>query len=142
MTTTPITAVTSNTNYAAQGTKGANQATYENEDFMTLLLAQLKNQDPMKPMDSESMMGQLAQLNSLNALQTIQKSLETMNKSYTMTYAASLIGKTITSIPDKNDPTRVIQGVVRSMTTLDGVTTVQVEDEEINLDSIVEVTGG
>lgn len=141
MTTTPITAVTNNS-YSVQGAKAANQATYDNEDFMTLLLAQLKNQDPMKPMDSESMMGQIAQLNSLNALQTIQKSLETMNKSYTMTYAASLIGKTITAIPDKNDPSRIIQGVVRSMTNLDGVTTVQVGDEDVNLDTIVEVSRG
>ena len=142
MATSPISSITTNTTSAVSATTAKDQAAIDNDDFMTLLLAQLKNQDPMKPMDSSEMMGQIAQLNSLNALISIKDSLDAMTKSQNMSYAASLIGKTITAIPDKNDPSNVIQGVVTSMTNFQGQTLVQVDGKDVEISTIVEVTGG
>jgi flagellar basal-body rod modification protein FlgD len=62
---------------------------------MTLLIAQLKNQNPMDPMDDKDLMGQVAQLNSLNELQNISAAMETVSKNSQASYAASLIGKPI-----------------------------------------------
>jgi len=142
MATSPISSITTNTTPTVSATTAKDQAAIDNDDFMTLLLAQLKNQDPMKPMDSSEMMGQIAQLNSLNALISIKDSLDAMTKSQNMSYAASLIGKTITAIPDKNDPSNVIQGVVTSMTNFEGTTLVQVDGQDVEISTIVEVTGG
>lgn len=142
MATSPISSITTNTTSAVSATTAKDQAAIDNDDFMTLLLAQLKNQDPMKPMDSSEMMGQIAQLNSLNALISIKDSLDAMTKSQNMSYAASLIGKTITAIPDKNDPSNVVQGVVTSMTNFEGTTLVQVDGQDVEISTIVEVTGG
>ena len=114
----------------------------DNDDFMTLLLAQLKNQDPLNPMDSSQMMGQIAQLNSLNALLAMQKSIDSMNQTQTNVYASNLIGKTITAIPDKSDPTNVIFGMVTSMTIDDGQTLLQVGNQDVEISSIVEVMEG
>ncbi|MDD5369946.1 MAG: flagellar hook capping FlgD N-terminal domain-containing protein [Anaerolineaceae bacterium] len=65
-----------------------------NSDFMLMLMAQLRNQNPLDPMQDKDMMGQVAQLNSLQSLQGIQSRMDEMAKSNQFSYAASLIGKT------------------------------------------------
>ena len=44
--------------------------------FMTLLVAQLKSQDPTSPMDPTAFVGQLVQFNSLNELIKIREVLQ------------------------------------------------------------------
>lgn len=46
------------------------------DDFMKLLMTQLQNQDPLKPMDHHEFASQLAQFGSLEQLQNIQKGIE------------------------------------------------------------------
>lgn len=48
----------------------------ERDMFMTLLVAQLKNQDPLAPQDGAQFVAQLAQFNSLDQLVGIRQSLE------------------------------------------------------------------
>jgi len=44
--------------------------------FMTLLVAQLKNQDPLAPQDGTEFVAQLAQFNSLDQLIGIRQSID------------------------------------------------------------------
>ncbi|MEP6901841.1 MAG: flagellar hook capping FlgD N-terminal domain-containing protein [Actinomycetota bacterium] len=44
--------------------------------FMTLLVAQLKNQDPLQPQDGAAFVAQLAQFNSLDNLIGIRQAME------------------------------------------------------------------
>ena len=44
--------------------------------FMTLLVTQLKNQDPLQPQDGAAFVAQLAQFNSLDQLVGIRQSIE------------------------------------------------------------------
>ena len=46
--------------------------------FMTLLVAQLKNQDPLAPQDGTAFVAQLAQFNSLDQLIGIRQAMEQM----------------------------------------------------------------
>ena len=39
------------------------------EDFMALMVAQLENQDPSKPMDNFEFLGQIAQFGMVNGIQ-------------------------------------------------------------------------
>jgi flagellar basal-body rod modification protein FlgD len=48
----------------------------ERDVFMTLLVAQLKNQDPLAPQDGAQFVAQLAQFNSLDQLVGIRQSIE------------------------------------------------------------------
>lgn len=48
----------------------------EKDLFMTLLVAQLKNQDPLSPQDGTEFVAQLAQFNSLDQLIGIRDSIE------------------------------------------------------------------
>lgn len=45
------------------------------DDFMKMLVAQLKNQDPLNPMDGKDMAAQLAQFSSVEQLMTLNKSI-------------------------------------------------------------------
>src|SRR5262249_50657369 len=49
--------------------------------FMKLLIAQMKNQDPMNPMQGDQMAAQLAQFSSLEQLQQINATLSTQQSS-------------------------------------------------------------
>jgi flagellar basal-body rod modification protein FlgD len=46
--------------------------------FMQLMIAQLRNQDPTKPMDPAAFLGQLAQFGTVSGIQDMQKSLTTL----------------------------------------------------------------
>ena len=48
----------------------------ERNMFLTLLVAQLKNQDPLAPQDGAQFVAQLAQFNSLDQLIGIRNSIE------------------------------------------------------------------
>ena len=140
MASSTISSVLSSMNTINTTTK--DQTTIDNDDFMTLLFAQLKNQDPMKPMDSSEMMSQIATLNSLNALMSIKESINSLNDSQTLSYATSLIGKTINAVPDASDTSQIVTGVVTSMTTYNGETLVQIGNTDVKLSTIVSVSNG
>jgi flagellar basal-body rod modification protein FlgD len=49
--------------------------------FMQLMIAQLRNQDPTKPMDPSEFLGQLAQFGTVSGIQNMQSSLSTLSDS-------------------------------------------------------------
>lgn len=64
--------------------------------FLTLLTAQLKNQDPTAPMDSAQMTSQLAQISTVDGIERLNKTLETLlsdSQSAQSLQAASLVGR-------------------------------------------------
>lgn len=82
------------------------------DDFMKLLIAQLQNQDPMKPMDDKEFITQLAQFSSLEAMDKMTKSMEEMAGSQLLAQAATLIGKQITAkLPDGSTVTGTVTQV-------------------------------
>ena len=53
---------------------GSSSADLQNQ-FMTLLIAQLKNQDPTNPMDNSQLTSQLAQINTLSGIEQLNGTL-------------------------------------------------------------------
>lgn len=56
--------------------KPTNKTQADSSTFMTLLVAQLKNQDPLQPQDGAAFVAQLAQFNSLEQLTGIRQSID------------------------------------------------------------------
>jgi flagellar basal-body rod modification protein FlgD len=63
--------------------------------FMTLLVTQLKNQDPMNPLDNAQLTSQLAQLSTVTGVNKLNTTLESLKSSYQSSealQAANMIG--------------------------------------------------
>jgi flagellar basal-body rod modification protein FlgD len=63
--------------------------------FLTMLTAQLKNQDPTAPMDSAEMTSQLAQISTVDGIERLNKTLQTLvndSQSAQGLQAAALVG--------------------------------------------------
>jgi flagellar basal-body rod modification protein FlgD len=68
------------------GAKAASdQVTDATDKFMTLLVTQLKNQDPLNPMDNAQLTSQLAQLSTVTGVNKLNDTLESMKSSYQST---------------------------------------------------------
>ncbi len=91
---------TSSINSAAANNVAVNQPNDElsQSDFVELLVAQVKNQDPTKPMDPSQFMNQLTQSSMVNGINDLQKSfdsLATKLSSDQSLQAAGLVGKSV-----------------------------------------------
>ena len=60
-------------------TKKTSTTADQKDMFMTLLVAQLKNQDPLSPQDGTEFVAQLTQMNSLDQLVSIRESIDKLN---------------------------------------------------------------
>jgi flagellar basal-body rod modification protein FlgD len=116
-----VTAISgSGTSDAAQGITINNATSSEmdglgQEAFLTLLLAQLENQDPLKPMADTEFIAQLAQFNSLSELTKINESLQQLMSSQKLVEGSALIGKVVTGLSSSGEQmTGVVQGVYLS----------------------------
>ncbi|WP_172252819.1 flagellar hook capping FlgD N-terminal domain-containing protein [Saccharibacillus deserti] len=109
-------------NYSAQNVQKASaastkdSATMGKEQFLTILIAQLKNQDPLAPMDNSQFTAQMAQFSSLEQLMNMSTQLTQMNSS--MGSASQLIGQKITWYDEESK--NYLTGDVASVLQKDG----------------------
>ena len=87
---------TSSTSATTSTTPNATQAAKEAADrFLTLLVAQLQNQDPLNPMDNAQVTTQLAQISTVSGINQLNDSVAALGASMAVTQAlqaASLVG--------------------------------------------------
>lgn len=82
------------TGSATSKTSSSSGSSFGDTDaFMGLLLAQMRNQSPLSPMDDNEMISQMAQLNSLQELQSISAAIKELVQSNKFLSTAGLIGK-------------------------------------------------
>ncbi len=82
-----------------------NQKTSENrgilgkDDFLKILIAQLRNQDPLNPMEDREFVAQMAQFSALEQMMNMNKSIQTLAQaqlSASLVQHSELIGKKVT----------------------------------------------
>ncbi|NTV86231.1 MAG: flagellar hook assembly protein FlgD [Burkholderiaceae bacterium] len=83
--------------FGATATATAKTSTEETQNrFLALLVAQMKNQDPLNPLDNAQVTSQMAQLSTVQGIENMNASLEAMAASLganQMAQAANLIGR-------------------------------------------------
>jgi len=87
---------------------GANQASQQTsktavdyQSFLKLLIAEMKNQDPTKPMDSTQYVAQLATFSQVEQSVQTNTKLDQIMQSSALSQADALIGRSITSADGK-----------------------------------------
>jgi len=79
------------------GTRASQNATQASQDrFLTLLVTQLKNQDPLNPMDNSQVTSQMAQLSTVSGIEKLNSTVNTLSQSFKSgqnLQAANMIGR-------------------------------------------------
>ncbi|NLI92202.1 MAG: flagellar biosynthesis protein FlgD [Peptococcaceae bacterium] len=142
---TTVNGTSSTTNAASNTNTTANAISNElgKDDFLKLLVAQLKNQDPMSPMDNSQFVAQLAQFSSLEQMNNMVKAVDELKTSMTalygqslLTQGAAMIGKEAVGI---NSGGEEVSGRINSVKMVDNVLKVMVGDTLLDMDDISEI---
>lgn len=105
-------------------------------DFMRLLTAQLRNQDPLEPMDNYQMANQLTLFSQLQQLESVNSSFTKMLQAAQQSYANSLLGKEVT-FAGSSDTSQLRYGIVRQIQIgNDGQPLLVVGNDLISLDAV------
>lgn len=75
------------------------------DSFLNLLTTQLKNQNPLEPMDNTKFISQMAQFSSLEQMNNMNSSLSQFIKSQSVSQGASLIGKKVETVNEETGKT-------------------------------------
>jgi flagellar basal-body rod modification protein FlgD len=110
-------------------------------DYIKLLVEQLKNQNPMDPLDNNQMASQLAQFSQLQQLETMNSSFAGVLKTNELMYASSLIGKNVSyQYQTEDGNTQISTGIVQqTYKDNDGNIILSIDGYAVGLDDVVSV---
>jgi flagellar basal-body rod modification protein FlgD len=96
----------------------SNTETSTSDRFLTLLVAQMENQDPLNPMDNAQVTSQMAQISTVSGIEKLNTTMEGLNTQYLQSQrvqGASLVGHDVMvagnrlSIADDGHPQGVFE---------------------------------
>ncbi len=112
-------------------------ASLNQDQFMQLLLTQLRNQDPIDPVSSSDMLGQMTQLSTLQSLQQLNAGFGDLLQMQQLTNGSSLLGRSVQfTDPSTSTPAA---GVVSAVNVKDGAVVLQVGGQSVPLSQVTSV---
>ena len=93
-----VSAPQNSTSAAANLLTGGGSAQSLQNQFLTLLVTQMQNQDPMNPMDNSQVTSQMAQLSTVTGIDNLNTSMNSLSSTFLSTQmlqSAGLIGKNV-----------------------------------------------
>ena len=111
------------------------------DDFLNLLMTQLKNQDPSSPMDNTQFISQMATFSSLEQMVNIGKQLDKIienNNKNSLVSGSELIGKQVTW---KDEDDKEVSATVKSVLMSNGQIQFEVSDgTKLTSDQLIGIT--
>ncbi len=134
-----ITTVNGVTSYQTGDTKSAGSQGLGQDAFMKILIAQLRNQNPLEPMKDAEFIAQMAQFTSLEQLTSLNRTMTAYTEAMggkSMADFAEMIGKEISWKNEDTDATE--SGIVQSIIHEDGKFYAQLagSDQRIDLSTV------
>ncbi len=120
------------TNVGSNGTVNQNTGSIDKTQFLSLLITELKNQDPTAPTDQKETLSQLAQFSSLEQMQNLNQTLTASSQFGQLSQSAALIGKTVHSGAGDS----AVSGIVSSVAVQNGKTFLHVGDQDIDASTV------
>ena len=114
------------------------------QDFFSLMVAELSNQDMYNTVDNTQYISQLAQFSMMQAVsdlsETFAKSFSDLSLAYSTSYGVSLIGKEVTlAQSDSSGQLYVHKGIVESVNLFNGNAEIVVDGKGYAMSSVMEV---
>jgi flagellar basal-body rod modification protein FlgD len=132
--TTPAVSFTQPT--SSPSTSSSSSTTFDKDAFLKLLVAQMRYQDPSKPMDGTEFIAQSAQFTTVEALQNLQTSQNELLAYQSVLLSSSLVGKTVTGTTMDGSN---ISGQVSGVHIVGGSALVQVDGKSVPVTSITDI---
>lgn len=117
--------ITFNADYSVSTTNSNSKlgtSTLDKNDFLKLLITELRNQDPLSPLDSKEYMTQLSQFSTLEQIQNLNLQLANLS-------AVNIVGKHAKALYQDNEISGIVSGVVFE----NGGVSVLLGDDEIKI---------
>lgn len=107
---------------SSQKTGAAAGSNLGKDEFLQILVSQLRNQDPLSPMEDKDFIAQMAQFSVLEEMQN-------MNSMSGFSQACTLVGKNVfATVANADGSSKDIFGMVTSAQTIDGTPYLNVGD--------------
>lgn len=126
---------TSNYLYGEEPVRQVNNQ-LDKDAFLQLLVAQLKNQDPMSPQDSNQFINQMVQFTTLEQLTNMNQQLEALVRAAELTEGAALVGHQVSLAGEEGT---IIQGTVEKVSLTGNKVYLYVDGKPYELSRLVEV---
>lgn len=111
---------------AANPPEGNSIETLDLDVFLTLMLQELQNQDPLDPMDNQQLLDQIGQIREISASDKLTSTLDSVLLGQNVATATSLIGTEVEGITDSG---RIVVGAVQEIVITDGEPTLTLATE-------------
>ncbi|EFM13061.1 flagellar hook capping protein [Paenibacillus curdlanolyticus YK9] len=127
---------TSNVQKAAATKK---DTTLGKDDFLKILVTQLRNQDPSQPLQDRDFIAQMAQFSSVEQLMNMSEEMTKLRQN--LGSASSMIGMTVewNGMSDTGIGT-TYSGLVEAISIKDGVQYAKVGDKTVKVDDLTSIT--
>ncbi len=106
------------------------------DEFLGLLVTQMRNQDPLKPVSDTEFIAQMAQFSNLEQTKVMSSDIAQLRQSSTFTQAAALMGKQVHLLSGENTFTK---GIVTDLAVRDGEVRLIVNGKTYELGQVVSV---
>ncbi|GEM_PF-401791 len=107
------------------------------DQFLQILVMQLRHQDPMQPMQDRDFIAQMAQFSALEQMMNVAAEIRALRQS--AGFAAALIGKEVEWIELGKDGTVRQKGIVESIVIREGEHYVRIGNKEVKVSDLVSI---
>jgi flagellar basal-body rod modification protein FlgD len=104
------------------------------DQFLQLMVAQLKAQDPLEPLKDQEFLGQLAQFSTLSGIEKLNANFADMLSLQQITQGSNLIGRQVVYT---NADGKTAQGTVEGFAVNQGRVELQIGTEAVKLDQVI-----
>ena len=135
-----VSSITPNSSTSSTPTTSANALTgfaaLTSQDFMKMLLAELKSQDPTQPVKNSDLLAQLSQMQALQSNVELKDTLSSFAGNEQMASGASFLGKVISGTDANKNP---VSGVADSIFTQNGTLMIGIGSKSVAVSNVTGV---
>jgi flagellar basal-body rod modification protein FlgD len=106
------------------------------DDFVSLLVTELRNQDPLEPMKNQEILQQISQIREIESNQRLTETLASVLLGQNVATAANLLEQNIVGV---SEDSQTVTGRVDRVSIEDGVAKLHIGEHTIALKNVAEI---